>query len=60
MSSDKLSEKLRQCARDSHAGNPHWVGNAKQLMEWAADALDAADAALIEQYLVENKDNKSR
>jgi hypothetical protein len=49
MSNTKLQDQLRQCANDPSAGNPFWIDNARQLMLWAADAIDAADSALSEQ-----------
>lgn len=45
----RLQDKLRQCAEQAQIGNPIWMDRARQLMMWAADALDAADLALIDE-----------
>ncbi len=46
-----LAHQLRQCAATHpDLSNPFWVDQAKRLMRWAADALDAADVALWEHY----------
>lgn len=40
-----LQDKLRLMA-DADSRHPFYADQAKQLMAWAADALDAAEAAL--------------
>ena len=46
-----LADDLRTCAAATvDAFTPHWQDTAKRLMRQAADALDAADRALRENY----------
>ncbi len=47
MSESKLSEQLRAAA-DAHVDymTPYWIDEAKRLMRWAADTIEAAEAAL--------------
>lgn len=43
-----IQQQLRECAKSQpDPMNPHWVDNARMLMNWAADAIDAADEALL-------------
>ena len=50
MNQPTLIEQLRACA-NSRPGifDPHWIDEAKRLMKWAADTIEAANAALAEQ-----------
>lgn len=49
--STMLADDLRTCAAATvDAFTPHWQDTAKRLMRQAADALDAADRALRENY----------
>jgi hypothetical protein len=46
-----LVQQLRQCADGGpDPFSPFWVDRAKLLMRWAADSLEAADAAIAENY----------
>ena len=46
-----LVDQLRECSGESeNTRNPYWADNAKMLMRWAADTIDAADFALMENY----------
>lgn len=46
-----LSTDLRTCAAaEVSAMTPHWIDTAKRLMRQAADALEAAEVALLEYH----------
>jgi hypothetical protein len=46
-SNERIQDHLRFCAEQKLI-NQIWVDRAKQLMLWAADALDAADKVIKE------------
>ena len=46
-----LADELRHCAAHRpDPFNPFWVDAAKRLMKQAADALDAANEAVMAEY----------
>ena len=50
MSEPTLIEQLRACAQAGPGPfDPHWVDEAKRLMLWAANTIEAANAALAER-----------
>jgi hypothetical protein len=47
-------EMLREFANTSPSPfSPHWVDEAKRLIRWSADTLEAAQAVIDERHAVE-------